>query len=415
MSDSRAPAPGADTAAPPQAPEDVVLHGRPRPVTRLNRGLLLLIAAILLAAILGAGLAVLPVPKRQGGPAQTELYSSGHKPMPDRMAALPSSYGELPPPAAAPPPGRPAPAGPPQSATPHLQPPAPLSDRLDPQAQAALAERQRQARQAQQAREAAVFFRISARRQESAAGSAAPAAGTGEAAAGRLALDPPRDQNLQQRKLDFLAARGDAATAQAHRLQDPLSPYQLMAGSVIAASLVSGINSDLPGIVKAQVTENVFDTVSGRHLLIPQGSQLIGRYDSVIAFGQSRALVVWQRIIMPDGASIVVDNLPAADTAGYAGLADGVDYHSWRLIGGVALSTLLGVGTELSFGDDEGELVRAVRESVQQNANRAGQRIIERNLDIQPTITVRPGWPLRVIVHKDLILRPYRQARAAGE
>ena len=124
--------------------------------------------------------------------------------------------------------------------------------------------------------------------------------------------------------------------------------------------------------------------------------------------GQSRALLVWQRIVMPDGSSIQIDNLPATDTAGYAGLEDEVDFHTWRLIKGVVLSTLLGVGTELSLGGEESDLVRALRESTQQNANRAGQRITERNLNIQPTITVRPGWPLRVIVHRDLVLRPYR-------
>jgi type IV secretion system protein VirB10 len=156
------------------------------------------------------------------------------------------------------------------------------------------------------------------------------------------------------------------------------------------------------------VTENVYDSVTGRTLLIPQGARLIGTYDSVIAFGQSRALLVWRRIVMPDGSSIQIDNLPATDTAGYAGLEDEVDFHTWRLIKGVVLSTLLGVGTELSLGGEESDLVRALRESTQQNTNRAGQRITERNLNIQPTITVRPGWPLRVIVHKDLVLRPYR-------
>jgi type IV secretion system protein VirB10 len=111
---------------------------------------------------------------------------------------------------------------------------------------------------------------------------------------------------------------------------------------------------------------------------------------------------------MPDGSSIVIENLPATDTAGYAGLEDEVDYHIWRLITGVALSTLLGVGTELTLGGEESDLVRALRESTQQNTNRAGQRITERNLNIQPTITIRPGWPVRVIVHKDLVMRPYR-------
>ncbi|MDR3439676.1 TrbI/VirB10 family protein, partial [Telmatospirillum sp.] len=121
-----------------------------------------------------------------------------------------------------------------------------------------------------------------------------------------------------------------------------------------------------------------------------------------------RALLVWQRIILPDGSSIEIDNLPATDAAGYAGLADGVDYHTWALLKGVALSTLLGVGTEVTFGSQQSNLVQAIRESTQQNVDRAGQRITEKNLNIQPTITIRPGWPLRIVVHKDLVLRAYR-------
>jgi type IV secretion system protein VirB10 len=232
-------------------------------------------------------------------------------------------------------------------------------------------------------------------------------AGGSAQAADRLELDPDRDQNNQQRKLNFLNSKPDTAIYNPHSLQTPVSPYQVMAGSVIPASLVTGINSDLPGTVIAQVTENVFDSPTGRHLLVPQGSRLIGKYDSVVAFGQSRALVIWNRIVMPDGTSMVIDNLPGTDTAGYAGLEDEVDYHTWRLITGVVLSTLLGVGTELSL-DDESDLVRALRRSTQQNTNRAGQRITERNLNIQPTITIRPGWPVRVIVNKDLVLKPYR-------
>ena len=216
------------------------------------------------------------------------------------------------------------------------------------------------------------------------------------------------DQNNQQRKLDFLSSRETGGIYNPHALQTPVSPYQVMAGSVIAASLVTGINSDLPGLVVAQVTENVYDTVTGNILLIPQGARLIGAYDSVVAFGQRRALLVWQRILLPDGSSIEIDNLPATDTAGYAGLEDKVDFHTWRLIKGIALATLLGVGTELSLGEDESQLIQAIRESTQQNVNRAAQRITEKNLNIQPTITVRPGWPLRVIVQKDLVLLPYK-------
>ena len=125
------------------------------------------------------------------------------------------------------------------------------------------------------------------------------------------------------------------------------SPWTISAGSVIAASLVTGLNSDLPGLVIAQVTQNAYDSATGRTVLVPQGSRLIGRYDSVIAFGQKRALVVWQRIVMPDGSSITLDNAPATDASGYAGLADRIDRHSWALLKGVALSTLLGDGDNL--------------------------------------------------------------------
>ena len=142
-------------------------------------------------------------------------------------------------------------------------------------------------------------------------------------------------------------------------------------------------------------------------LLRPQGSRLIGAYDSVIAFGQSRALVVWQRIILPNGSSIQIDNLPASDTQGYSGLEDDVDFHTWQLLKGVALSTLLGVSTQLTLSG-QSDLVTAVRQSTQDSVNQAGQQITEKSLNVQPTITVRPGWPLRVIVHKDLVLKPYR-------
>jgi type IV secretory pathway VirB10-like protein len=136
-----------------------------------------------------------------------------------------------------------------------------------------------------------------------------------------------------------------------------------MAGTVIAASLVTGLNSDLPGFVIAQVTEHVYDTVSGRFLLVPQGSRLIGKYDNIVAFGQERALVVWQRIILPDGSSIVIDNLPATDSGGYAGLADEVDLHTWKLLKGVALATVLGVGSELAFGSSDSDLIKALQQS----------------------------------------------------
>lgn len=189
-------------------------------------------------------------------------------------------------------------------------------------------------------------------------------------------------------------------------IQEPISPYQVMAGTIIPASLVTGLNSDLPGQVIAQVTEHVYDTPTGQHLLIPQGSKLLGRYDSVIAYGQSRALVVWSRIIMPDGTSITIDNLPAVDMSGYAGLEDRVDHHSWQLFKAAILSSLLSVSSEIGRDRDD-DILNALRDGGQQTINQAGQQIVTQQLQVQPTLKIRPGWRLRVIVNKDIVLQPY--------
>ena len=209
--------------------------------------------------------------------------------------------------------------------------------------------------------------------------------------------------------MGFAAACAGAALlvrwAQADLGQTAAALSLFLAGSVIAAGLITGLRSDLPGLVIAQVTERVYDSPTGRIPLIPQGARLIGQYDSVVAFGQRRALIVWQRIVFPDGRSLRLDNVPATDPAGYAGLEDRVDFHTWTLLKGAAVSTLLGVGANLTF-TGESDLVQAIRESTQQNVARAGDQLTSRNLQIQPTITVRPGTPVRLVVHRDLVLAP---------
>ncbi|PWB80688.1 MAG: conjugal transfer protein TrbI [Methylocystaceae bacterium] len=387
---------------PKTEPERLQLRATPRRVVRFRRGLLIGAAAVASGAVLGVAIMALRGPASRLG-YREELYDTGKKVTPDGLAALPSDYSVVKP------------------RTPVLGPPLPgdlgrpilAHQRALGGGEALSAEEQRLAQQALHAREAGVFFRIQNRpiAGVAASGNGAPqqmAAAPSQPESNRLALDPERDQNNQQRKLDFLRQRDTSGVYNPHALQTPASPYQIMAGSVIAASLITGINSDLPGLVVAQVTENVYDTVSGRTLLVPQGSRLVGTYDSVVAFGQSRALLIWRRIVLPDGSSVEIDNLPATDTAGYAGLEDEVDHHTWTLLKGVVLSTLLGVGTQLSIGSGQSDLLRAIRESTQQNAATAGRRITDKNLNIQPTITVRPGFPLRVIVHKDIILEPYR-------
>jgi type IV secretion system protein VirB10 len=406
-----------DPVPPKVDPETLVLRATPRRVVRFKRNLLIGIAAVGCVAIAGVTWVALKGPSFHAQLGSDNLYDTGSNPKPDDLAGLPSNYGQIPKPKPVPQLGPPLPGdlGPPiveREQQLGLNPAGASSED-----EAARAERLRLAQQAQQASEAGVFFQLN---QQGGGAPAQFASAEGAASAGNqpitpagadashLSLDLANDQNDQQRKLDVVNQTSADSIYNDHALQTPASPYELMAGTIIAASLITGLNSDLPGEVTAQVTENVYDTVTGQILLIPQGSRLVGSYDSVVAFGQSRALLVWQRIIMPDGSSIEIDNLPATDAAGYTGLQDKVDYHTWTLLKGIALSTLLGVGTETTFGSSQSDLVQAIEQSAQESTNQAGQRIVEKDLNIQPTITVRPGWPLRVIVSKDLVLQQYQ-------
>ncbi len=395
-------------------PESLELRAKPRPVARINRRVLVAVIGIGCLLLAGLVLMALNPPSWRDAAKGPELITVDRKPAADSFDRLPSTYEGVAGNRNRPSPGAPV----------VLTPAAPLLTEPDP---ATEFERTRLARLGVQARESTPFFRLQLKaapsdtaRDRGASAAAPPSAipqsdltALTTAAAERLraqidssAIAP--DATDQTRKLAFLKGGTDKDIYNPHALQRPASPYQLLAGTIIAASLVTGLNSDLPGFVIAQVTEPVYDTVTGRFLLIPQGSRLIGKYDSVVAYGQKRALVVWQRIIRPDGASVVIDNLPATDTAGYAGLSDDVDLHTWQLLKGIGLATVLGVGSSLAFGSGSGDsdIVRALRESTGQTTNRAGQRLIERELNVQPTLTVRPGWPLRIIVHKDIILSP---------
>jgi type IV secretory pathway VirB10-like protein len=182
----------------------------------------------------------------------------------------------------------------------------------------------------------------------------------------------------------------------------------LQAGSVIAAALITGLRSDLPGQITTQVTEDVYASPTGKILLIPQGARLIGQYDAQINFGQSRALLVWNRLIMPNGRSIVLERQPGADAEGYAGLEDEVDNHWGSLFKAAILSTLLSVGSEAGTSDSENNLAQAIRQGASQSFNQTSGQVVGRSLNVQPTITIRPGFPVRVIVTHDLVLEPYR-------
>jgi type IV secretion system protein VirB10 len=402
-------------------PESLALRAKPRPVTRLNRRVLAAGVGALAFIVLGATLWSLQPSRRARDPGP-ELVNVERVNRAEKLDSLPRDYSKLPAP--------PKPA----SSVPVLGEPLPgdLGPAIlkaqragelhaGPAYGPAQGERLAGVRDAEEAAKSGVFFRGSTGPKAAAAATShvvagdAPVGGNAAfnpmAAGSPVPADPTAVQNRQDQKEAFLAKAGDGAMRNPGALQPPASPYQVMAGTVIPAALVTGINSDLPGQIIASVTDGVYDTATGRYLLIPQGSKLIGRYDSQVAFGQRRVLLVWTRLILPDTSSVALDKLPGIDPAGYAGLEDGVDWHWDRILAGAALSTLLGVGAELAAPQgttDGNRAVVAARESAQDTVNQVGQEITKRNLSVQPTLTIRPGFPMRVMVSKDLVLRPYQ-------
>jgi type IV secretory pathway VirB10-like protein len=385
-------------------PDTLAIRAKPARAIRFRRGVIITIAAIGSVSLMAVAWVALKPRVFSSVAERQELSEPGNRPSTDSLNGLPANYGE------APKLGPPLPGDLGRPILAHQRAMATeggVGIGTDASDQSAAQERQRQLAELKAARESGLL--IPGRTSGSGSDSqiALPAALPVETPSTTAQLDPDRDPNAQGRKEAFVRALDKSGDTNPHQLAAAPSPYLLSAGSIISASLITGLRSDLPGLVTAQVTAHVFDSPTGRILLIPQGSRLIGSYDSVVAFGQKRALVVWQRIMLPNGSSLQIDNVPATDASGYAGLQDKVDFHTWSLLKGVALATLLGVGSELTV-TGESDLVQAIRQSTQQNVSRAGDQLTSRNLNIQPTITIRPGATVRLVVHKDLILAPWR-------
>jgi type IV secretory pathway VirB10-like protein len=360
-------------------------------VTRLSRKVLASAAAV---ALVGIGGALIYAPQTRGpGDDGGELYSTANRQTADGLAGLPKDYtGPILGPALPGDLGRPILSA--QNAG------QPVASPVVPTPGVDEAEQRRRAEE-EAARLSTVFF-------QSRQGS--PATATPGAMPGLAGFDPSGatgQPTAQDKQLAFLNAAADRRTVTPDRVTPPASPFVLQAGAVISAALITGIRSDLPGQITAQVTENIYDSPTGRILLVPQGTRIIGQYDNNVQFGQRRVLLVWNRLIMPNGRSIVLERQPGADTQGYAGLEDGVDYHWWDLAKAAGLSTLLAVGAELAV-NDENRLLRAIRTGGQDTINDAGQQIVRRQLNVAPTLTIRPGFPVRIIVTRDLVFEPYR-------
>lgn len=363
------------------------LRADPPRVTRISRKVIVglgVVAGLVIGAALIYGL---QRPDRTNAPE--ELISTDRRQPADGLHDLPGSYDAIPRL------GPPLPGdlgggildaqqrGQPITA-PSLAPP-----NMDPAEQQRLAE-------LEAARVSDLFFQTRPRAPAS-TGFQMPPAAPGGGLAATSETDP---------RQAFLTVPTDRRTVAPDRAQPPASPWLLQAGSVIPAALITGIRSDLPGQITAQVTQNVYDSPTGSLLLIPQGTRLIGAYDDSVTVGQRRVLLVWTRLIFPDGRSLVLERQPGADTAGYAGLEDRVDNHWASILRAAGLSTLLAVGADLSL-DEEDRLARALRDGALDTINEAGQRIVQRQLEVPPTLTIRPGFPVRVIVTRDLVFAPF--------
>lgn len=233
--------------------------------------------------------------------------------------------------------------------------------------------------------------------------------------------EAPPDPQALARASPIIFGGQDRATASAvadegearldARLMPPRSRYELMAGAVIPAALITELNSEQPGRAIAQVTANVYDSVSGAHLLIPQGARLIGTYDADTSYGERRLVLVWNRLIFPNGWSISLRGVEGTDPTGAAGLRDRVDNHLGRLAGAIGLSAIISVIADNAEDDDENSFAQSVGDAAASEAARTGGRIVDRELSVRPTLRVRAGGSVRLLVTRDIELRPYREDR----
>ncbi|RZF64820.1 TrbI/VirB10 family protein [Sphingomonas populi] len=402
-----------------EPPPDLRLRGEPPRVMRLSRRALAAMGTVACVGIGGALIYALQPPAKK---TAEELYNTDSRTTAEAITSAPKNYGDVP--KLGPPLpgdlGRPIVSAQQRGET---IPPPPMGHPSEtspqtPAQTAAQAARQRALQERDSARTSGVFLGGQAAGGRGAGSTAGTSmlAGSDFSSPALAALAGPSSAAAAtatpagSARRAFLNGEVDHRTPSAERLSAPVSPYVVQAGSVISAALITGLRSDLPSQVTAQVTENVYDSPTGRILLVPQGSRLVADYDDQVGFGQRRVLLAWTRLILPDGRSIVLERQPAGDAAGFGGLEDKLDEHWIGLAKAAGLSTLLSFGADLATNSDD-DLVRALREGGQTTFNQAGQEIVRRQLNIPPTLTIRPGFPVRVLVSRDLVLEPWRAAR----
>lgn len=392
----------AATEPTPIGAAELRLRGDPPRVMRLSRKALAIVGLTITTAIAGALIYGLqPAAPRN----QTELYATDNRATSDSLASAPRDYTQVP--KLGPPLpgdlGRPILSA--QQRGAEVAPP-PIGAATPPPSRSAVDPAQTARERARQEHDAARTSKLFSAATDTAQGVGDPLLGmpaVAQAVGSPVAPAETGGESDQRAKRHFLRGSQGNPTESVHRLTRPASPYVVQAGSIIPAALITGIRSDLPGTITAQVTQNIYDSLTGSHLLIPQGSRLIGEYDSQISFGQNRVLLAWDRLILPDGRSLQLERLPAADVSGRAGLEDQVNRHWGGMARAALISTLLSIGTEIGIGDDDA-LVRALRRGSSESIGRTGRDLVRQQMNVQPTLTVRPGFQLRVIVTRDLVM-----------
>lgn len=219
---------------------------------------------------------------------------------------------------------------------------------------------------------------------------------------------PTDDPNYQDSKLAFVEKNRTASFYTRSSIEAPASKLEVMSGSLIPCILISGIISDLPGSIVGQVRENVYDSITGNTLLIPQGTKVIGTYDSKVSYGQDRVLVVWTRLIFPNGYSYNIEGMQGVDESGYTGFSDKTNNHEGRLVNGVLLSSVLSGAARSASGTTTNPTYgQYVASGAAEAIAQAGAKIVEKNLNIQPTLEIQPGYKFNIFISKDLVLPAY--------
>ncbi len=377
---------GNGSAAGPAPSPDLRLRVQHPPVVRLSRPVIWTLGAVGMLAI-GLALGYALQGNTPKGPVQaaqdTDVRASA-----DGLSALPSDYTN----------------------TPKLGPPLPGDlgrPILNAQRQGhagpvpSMGDR-RGDQEIEAARTSRLFAQVEAREGQSAQAVPVMAGASGAQAS-------PTGIDLQAGNRAFLAGQPERVTVSPDRIVPPASPYVLQAGTVIAGALNTKISSDLPGQITGHVTQNVYDSPTGRYLLIPQGSTLFGAYNSSVSFGQQRTQIIWTRLIYPNGDSLVLEKLPGGDAIGQSGLFDEVNSHWGQLFRAALVTTLLSVGSEAGTSWNENNLMQAIRSGASNGFSMVGNRLIDRSLNVQPTLTDRPGLPFTLILNRDLVLKPRKE------